>query len=1033
VVVAVVAAPTLVGKLARGRIESAAREALEAEVAIGDLSLGWLSGLELKDLVVQPKEPGKPGFSIGSITAKPQLSSLARGRFEVPDLVVKHVTLEITKPAKPETEEEEEPEEPETGIDEPVPAFSIGATIEDVTIVYRRAEWERPIRIEHVGPLTIAAASDQPTRVELSCGPSVRARVEAVWTKDGKKLRKRDHVATGEVTFDRADLRTFVGALGPWLDDLQGVADGKIAFEARGKAIQTTGNLGLTQVAASPRGRPGPHRLRDFTLKHDLKSDDAGSWTGLVEAGASQADLAALSELGEALRIDRFDLRARLSGNIRADIERLAVQADFGGVEASGQVAAGKEPMAATVNVEARAGIDKLGRWLGGMPDVTGNLVSKARIVVAGEGAIEVRGATSLAGFAAKDVPGVGALREKDIVIKHDCDWGGDVIRMRDVSVSSSFLQAKCTGALEPKAGGGSPEGRVDVGISADLDVIAGLFGEHLPVKPGGKLTVTGKLAESEAGSSFDLLVKGDRVGLAGGSLLQPLDLGNVQGSFVGRLSGDRSAASMEKWSLTSRVATLGGSFEALRLGEKHGPMKATVAGTIQPDLILPSVTATKLKAPVGRVDLAAEATATDSAWVVKVSKLEGAGVTAAIDATYPHADVPGGAATFDAQLRGALERIAPLVADPPRDGRRPLSGQATARLAGSFSPATRSWEVRELTASGPGLALKGNAKAGADGRTELAVEADVTMAEAGPILQCVSPSIQGSGKAYLKAAGQLAMAEGSKPEHSRGVVVLKVDRLKTEMLDLQNLDVAGQLDGGVAKTTKATAGLNGGTAMLDASVDLRPEPPQWRANTKVDRVQITKEMQPAIARAVPIFSGIGVTVKGMVGCDVDVIGRGQTWEEAKPTLTGNGVVSLAGARVSQSEILAVIGQFIGLPPELLFDDFQSRFRVENGAVRQDRLVMTSQKLDLVMSGTTSFEGRLDYVVGAKPKGGISSTWQKIRPILDREGFLAMRLQGDIRKPSLKPPKVEHLLGGAVEDLLKGGIEDLFKKKKKPN
>jgi hypothetical protein len=81
------------------------------------------------------------------------------------------------------------------------------------------------------------------------------------------------------------------------------------------------------------------------------------------------------------------------------------------------------------------------------------------------------------------------------------------------------------------------------------------------------------------------------------------------------------------------------------------------------------------------------------------------------------------------------------------------------------------------------------------------------------------------------------------------------------------------------------------------------------------------------------------------------------------------------------------------------------------------------------MSGTTSLEGRLDYDLGVKPKGSVPGG---LKYVQDKEGWVPMRLQGDVRKPNLKPPKAKDMIENAAEDLLKGGLDDLFKKKKKP-
>ena len=83
------------------------------------------------------------------------------------------------------------------------------------------------------------------------------------------------------------------------------------------------------------------------------------------------------------------------------------------------------------------------------------------------------------------------------------------------------------------------------------------------------------------------------------------------------------------------------------------------------------------------------------------------------------------------------------------------------------------------------------------------------------------------------------------------------------------------------------------------------------------------------------------------------------------------------------------------------------------------------------MSGTASFEGRLHYVLGVRPRDARAGDWPRFGKLLDDEGYLAMRLEGDVRDPDLKPPKIEDILRGEAEDVIKEKLEGLFKKKKK--
>jgi hypothetical protein len=1102
VVVLVAAAPTLVGGLLRGRIEAAAGEALESDVSIGRLSLGWLSGLEVGDVDVKPQVVGKPGFSIGSITAKPELAALLKGRVEVPDLVVKHVTVNLSKGLEKPEEEEEEDEEAEDESKPPasVPDFGVRATVEDVTVVYHAPGWARPVRIDHLGPMTISATSRESTRVELKGYPGLVARVDVLWARDGKRLRRRERLVTGEVRFDRVDLKSFEPALGPWVDGLRGFADGTVTFRTAGKGVASSGKLAISGAAVALTGAPEEHVLQELAIQHDVQRDESGTaWSGKIEVGAGKALIAPVSSLGRPLAIDRLDLVALLAGNVRVDVERLAVQAGFGSISASGRYATGREPSAASAQIEARAAIDRLAQWVGGMPDVTGALASSAKVVLEPGGLLTVRGATTLKDFGAKALRGVGAINEREIVLKHDLDWGADVLRMHDVGLTSSFATLKCTGALQPREDGGPPEGQVDLQATADLDTIAALLGENLATKPGGRLSARAKVSGTREGTSFDATLNGEKLVLSGGAVAAaPLDLGSVQGSARGRLGASRSRLDVPEWVLRSRVFVLGGSLEAGELQAPHPHVALGFTGSLEPDLVLPSFTPEPRKAKVGAIHFNGSVKGTDTGWRLSVDKLTAAGLTCEATCTVPHDDVPAGAPQFTAKVAGPLDRVAPLVsAEMTAAGRiradlsgslgvrptvdanvqcenlqlqaarggstmsgnalidakldasrtfearlvsprltfagadgRTIAGEVSAVAQGAWDGETGVLDLKSLSVNGPGAVLTGTARVQPGTEAVFDVKSDLVMAEAAPVLAFFAPSLEASGKGALAAKGVWSLRpEGPAARASRADLDFRVDALKTEALDLRNVELQAVLDGGVASTKRARADLNGGTAALDASVDFRPDVPEWKCNTRLDRVQITKEMQPAIARAIPIFAGLAVTVTGVVHSTIDVAGRGEDWEAAKPTLTGNGLIGGANTKVAQGEIMEVIGRFVGLPREVAFEDFETKFRIENGVVRQDRLVLSSAQVDLRMSGTTSLDGRLHYDLGVRPKGSAAGKWQK--KLLDREGFLAMRLAGDVRKPSIKPPKMEDVLGGQVEDLLKGGLEDLLRKKKK--
>ena len=87
--------------------------------------------------------------------------------------------------------------------------------------------------------------------------------------------------------------------------------------------------------------------------------------------------------------------------------------------------------------------------------------------------------------------------------------------------------------------------------------------------------------------------------------------------------------------------------------------------------------------------------------------------------------------------------------------------------------------------------------------------------------------------------------------------------------------------------------------------------------------------------------------------------------------------------------------------------------------------------MDLRLTGSAGIAGDLDYVVGIKIKGSKSAKWQRLMVLVDKDGFLPLRLKGSITSPSLQPPDPRALLKNQLEGQLQKRLGELFKKKKK--
>ena len=278
--------------------------------------------------------------------------------------------------------------------------------------------------------------------------------VDFLWAKDGRRLESGEHVLAADLTLDKADLNALRQAAAPWAASLAGVAEGRVRVDMEAEALRSSGDLRIDRLAAALPGAAGSHAAARLVLRHDIRREGAGdgAWSGTFRAEVADARIAPMSEAGKPLALDRFEAEGRVSGDLRVDLDRFVAAADFGAVEGSGSFGTRKEASATRGRLVVRADAAKLAEWLGGLPAVSGAISSNVDVAREPAGVLAIRGGTTIADFAAPEIPGVGAIREREIVFKHDFDYGEDVIRVHDVQLRSSFATAHCTGALQPGA-----------------------------------------------------------------------------------------------------------------------------------------------------------------------------------------------------------------------------------------------------------------------------------------------------------------------------------------------------------------------------------------------------------------------------------------------------------------------------------------------------------------------------------------------------------------------------------------------------
>lgn len=181
------------------------------------------------------------------------------------------------------------------------------------------------------------------------------------------------------------------------------------------------------------------------------------------------------------------------------------------------------------------------------------------------------------------------------------------------------------------------------------------------------------------------------------------------------------------------------------------------------------------------------------------------------------------------------------------------------------------------------------------------------------------------------------------------------------------------------------------------------------------------------LKQVVPLFAVAETgTVAGRLKLDLHLEGRGADWKAVEPTLKGRGTLEMSEGGISGSGILVDLLEMLGGAKSMEFRTVATEFTVADRKVRNERLSIGGKEHDMVLRGTTSFDGKLDYDVGAKFLRMKEKRKQRLQALFDEEGNLPFGLGGTLSKPKVKPPDLKKILGKVAEDEILKKLKELL-------
>ncbi len=257
----------------------------------------------------------------------------------------------------------------------------------------------------------------------------------------------------------------------------------------------------------------------------------------------------------------------------------------------------------------------------------------------------------------------------------------------------------------------------------------------------------------------------------------------------------------------------------------------------------------------------------------------------------------------------------------------------------------------------------------------------------------------------------------------------LQAAGVKAPYVDLARASLTGALAEGTLVVAPIEADVNGGTARGEARIGLVGEKPEHTLTLHAEKVQVRADLAPMLSRAAPILA-VGETGRagGVTGMDVNLKAKGLDADTLKRSVTGEGTLALDDVFAESDNWIGTLLELTGAGKRLAFANAKVPFTVKRGHVTTGEVALAGSGLDLLLGGTVGLDGALDYGFKVKPKAA-GGTFEKYAKLLDKDGYLPLRLEGAISDPDIKFPKLGDALkekaGGLLDDFLNG-------RKKKP-
>lgn len=186
------------------------------------------------------------------------------------------------------------------------------------------------------------------------------------------------------------------------------------------------------------------------------------------------------------------------------------------------------------------------------------------------------------------------------------------------------------------------------------------------------------------------------------------------------------------------------------------------------------------------------------------------------------------------------------------------------------------------------------------------------------------------------------------------------IDEPTSTRLELIGIEGRASCDGHITVIEELRGTINGGPFDFSGQYARGGPTPTFEGRVHADNVSLRDDMR-ALAYLVPVFTTNQPKLEGRLSLDLYLTGEGNDRESFRRTLKGEGRVALDPIILDDSRLLAEFAQFVTLPPKGRVGAVRSKLAIRDGAIINDHLAIDVGALPVVLSGSTGFDGRINY------------------------------------------------------------------------